>query len=538
MPVIQSSILILSMLGSMHGQQPATKPQRHTTILGKVVAAETQEALRHVEVRLSGGTLKTPRLAKTNSKGEYLFEGVQEGRYTLSAWKLGYVRSGFGVRGEGIDERPLTVDTMDVARCDFTLMAAGVIVAAISDEFGEPIAGAWVTVLRAVADGPNRKFVDASGNGFIATTDDRGQVRLFNLAPGVYYVAARITSLSRINARGVTTPQTFYPGTQTAAEAYPIRVEAGKEVTVAFPVAAAPLVRIRGIIIASSGQPDSVSSVQLLALHAGGVSSYPVARFGDGQFVANVVPGSYLFQVRPSSGNQRPEYANKEINVSNEDLDDLVISTAPAAYVSGRITLEDAEAGVRIKAESIKVVPKFIGNTVAPGRASIRIDGRFDIREILGFGFLRAEDQTGEWGLEGVYRDGREITDEPVDFAGLEGKDIEIRMTRRMAALSGVVGNSRNEPLSNYTVVLFPQDPQLWRQDSRFIRTGRPDQFGRFALEHLPAGEYFVAAVAVLQRGAEYSADFLQELRLTSERVTLSKGEARQLALRVKEPNR
>ena len=59
--------------------------------------------------------------------------------------------------------------------------------------------------------------------------------------------------------------------------------------------------------------------------------------------------------------------------------------------------------------------------------------------------------------------------------------------------ISGSVADERGRAL-NYSVVVFPVDPQKWYRGSRWVQVGRPNQTGVFALT-VPPGQYFIAAV-------------------------------------------
>ena len=52
--------------------------------------------------------------------------------------------------------------------------------------------------------------------------------------------------------------------------------------------------------------------------------------------------------------------------------------------------------------------------------------------------------------------------------------------TNRLTDLSGVVTNSRSAAVKDYSVVVFAQDRDKWKDNSRYMRTVRPDQDGRF----------------------------------------------------------
>ena len=62
------------------------------------------------------------------------------------------------------------------------------------------------------------------------STDDRGQFRIFGIAPGKYYVSARYHNWGMEEQSDSTYPPVYYPGTLRAQEAARIEVVAGSEV--------------------------------------------------------------------------------------------------------------------------------------------------------------------------------------------------------------------------------------------------------------------------------------------------------------------
>ena len=97
----------------------------------------------------------------------------------------------------------------------------------VSDEFGDPITGARVQVLRSqVQQGRRRLTPIASG----AQTDDTGSFRVFGLAPGEYYIAAALQAApADTSDNPVSYAPTYYPGTANVADAQRIPLTLGTE---------------------------------------------------------------------------------------------------------------------------------------------------------------------------------------------------------------------------------------------------------------------------------------------------------------------
>jgi hypothetical protein len=129
---------------------------------------------------------------------------------------------------------------------------------------------------------------------------------------------------------------------------------------------------------------------------------------------------------------------------------------------------------------------------------------------------------------------GNDVTDVPFDFAGgKDVKDVELVLTRVRTELSGTGVDERNSPVSEYSVVVFPEDRALWTPQSRFIGAARSDDKGRFELTGLPSGRFLIAALDYLGAGEERDIDLLSRIAGSATRVTLEGGKPATITLRV-----
>ncbi len=80
----------------------------------------------------------------------------------------------------------------------------------------------------------------------------------------------------------------------------------------------------------------------------------------------------------------------------------------------------------------------------------------------------------------------------------------------------------------------FPEDPTLWRPQSRYILTARPDQTGRFQIRGLPAGDYYLVAIDPAEPGAWFDPAFLEQHRSGAATVRVGEGDLRTQDLRIR----
>jgi hypothetical protein len=167
------------------------------------------------------------------------------------------------------------------------------------------------------------------------------------------------------------------------------------------------------------------------------------------------------------------------------------------------------------------------------GDGRVNADSSFSIANVIDPRLFRVNAPQG-WVVHGVTLNSQDITDVPVDFApGQTVTGVQVVLTRTVASLSGLVVDDRNQPMLDATVVVFPEDDSRWTYLSRFIRTGRPNQEGRFQITPLPAGDYLIVAVQGLEDGQAGSPDFLAAVKSAAAAVTLKAGEAREVSVKL-----
>src|SRR5687768_12727333 len=285
----------------------APRPQTGTArIRGRVVAAQSSTPLRRAQIDLtSADDTQFRRTATTDGDGRYEIAGLPAGRYSMRVTKAGYVTLEHGQRRPFQPSMPISLrDGETMTAIDFALPKGSVISVRLTDEVGEPVAGAVVQAQRFQwgADGQRRLTRAPSGgpgSGFFLATDDRGEIRIFGLMPGDYIIEARadlvIQGVSAGNDTREELARTFYPGTLSAAQARPVTVGIGEEISIQYSVVTARLARVSGTAVDSQGRPASGASISLVTVSGGSISSSTgTAVRADGTFVlSGVAPGEH-----------------------------------------------------------------------------------------------------------------------------------------------------------------------------------------------------------------------------------------------------
>ncbi len=285
-------------------------------------------------VQIGSNNFGVSRVVATDAQGQFAFQKVPAGVYTISATREQYLSTSYGQKKPGRPGTPVALTEGQKLSVKLPMTRGGVITGVIIGEDGDPVVNAQVRAMRYDSSSGFRRLQQV---GF-ASSDDRGIYRMFGLLPGDYVVAATQNpndlnldrSLadadaveSAIAATNVQPPAngvpmtinvpmtimnpvqngppagytaTYYPSATTIANAAPVTVNAGEEhPNVDVSVQYVRAMNVQGAVM---GAPQ-VGSVQISLSTADpslvGALSLPGTRAGqDGRFtLRNVPPGQY-----------------------------------------------------------------------------------------------------------------------------------------------------------------------------------------------------------------------------------------------------
>jgi hypothetical protein len=527
------------------------------------------------------GGLNVNRTAISDSSGRFVFDHVPAGQYTLSVSKDQFLALNFGEKQYGRPGSPIVLEEGQRRDVPLRMTRAGAISGTVVGEDGQPLGSAQVRVARyMMTNGFRRAAIQRT-----AQSDDRGMFRVFGLVPGDYLVAvvpssadltvvaramddvtnferalaAASTAAStapRVIAMPLPDPQTqqtppagylptYFPGASTPASASVVTLRAGEEregISIQVqPVRATNVTgTIAGLPVPATAAPG-LPAVQVFSRPEDPASDMGMTMISgvnqQGTFtIRDLAPGRYTIyaQTRPNSPAltgvglaaanapvEVPRLAGRANVVvdGSSDPAPIVITLAPGRTISGRVVVADGQPfrGAVTLLPEPAAVPVPMLNPMTP--AQVAGDGTFTIADVFPGRYLFRLPAA-----RSAIVDGQDALD--FAFEVTESRDVaDVVITiGRPATLSGQLTESGGAPTSDFTIVLAPTDSRYWLPQSRRIQTARPGLDGAYRFPPMPPGTYMLAALSVLEPGAQFVPQVLRELVNVSLPVTLTDG--------------
>jgi hypothetical protein len=374
-------------------------------------------------------------------------------------------------------------------------------------------------------------------------------------------------------------PIAFYPGTQTPADATSVELRVSEEKAgIDFQLQPVRTVRVSGAV---QGSPDAIGNLLLRLIPVGleelgqGSEAATTVTLADGRFTFLDVPsGSYLLDSRHAlleltytSMDQMPTllpapvpfptqsaasdgvkaappgvesaflrdgaavsyWSQLRVDLAGRDVEDLVLPLRRPASMSGRIAwapdakpsaypprpvLEPADGRRSLGLPSVAGGPRGDATTFV-------IDGL-----MAGEYFLRFVGAA----VESITWDGQDYTDRPFDGgAGRDFTGVVVTLTSASSSVSGMVRDGNSAPTSGAAVIAFPIERERWSNygfNPPRLTSVLTTSDGRYRVDGLPAGEYYLLAVPVSQERAWLDPEFLASHAALASRVRVDRSGA------------
>ncbi len=550
--MIRASRLILSLilLGSSALAQSTATPSARATVEGFVTRDPDGTPVKKALIELIGENQAEAGdyTAMTGPDGLFRIEGVIPGRYHLFAERTGFLDSD-KERGRS-EGRLLTITAgQEVKDIHIRLQAAAVVRGRVTDEDGDPLANAEVTVFRQTFVGGHSRWEQAGAE----RTNDLGEYRVSSLPAGNVFISVNPPPdfRSLIEASGAathddkrpsTTYQTeYYPGTADRSQASPVQLHAGDDFPADFSLSPSPSLSIRGSVV--NLPPHATASIMLQS------RDFSVIMTGadihkDGTFVFHdVSPGNYTIMASVE-GSQVPMTARQSLQVGSTNVEGLRLSPQPGATVQGHLHFESRNQ-LRFDPERIFLTLQMVDAAEESDTAGVFREGFSNITHVAADGSFHWNDvpagnyyvqivgdgeTNGSWYLKSVSSGGRDVNDAGIAVNG-GTVTLDLAASANGGIADGVVVNSKGEPFANAVVVAVPEQRLRGRVDH--YRKTVADQTGHFQLRGLRPGDYTVYAWESVEGEAYYNPDFVKNFEGQGTTLHVSEGDHKSMQLQL-----
>ena len=530
----------------------AVKPASRATVEGIVTKDPDSQPVKKALIELiaenqaEGGDYT----ALTAADGSFRIENILPGRYHLFAERSGFLDAD---KNRGRNEgRILALRAgQDLNDVHLHLQAAAVIRGRVTDEDGDPMANAEVSVSRQTFAGGHNRWEQQGSE----RTNDLGEYRIANLPAGNVYVSVTPPPdfKTLIEAAGVATAHpsapdkpaasyqtTYYPGTVDRSHATAIELHAGDDYPVNFSLTPGPSLSIRGTVV---NLPAKVSATIMLQTRDFSLVLNGTEMHSDGSFVIrDVSPGSYTI-LATVDGSSIPLTARQSVQVGASDVEGIRLTPQPGATLRGRLHLE-GRGGSGFDTNQIFLALESVDgeqdgpitlNESFSNLTQVSPDGSFQWVDVPAGNYYvqvsaRDNNSNDEWYVRSAVAGGRETND--AGFAVNGGTvEMEVIASANGGIVEGVVADHKGVPVANAVVVAVPEERMRKREDH--FRKTVSDQSGHFSLRGMRPGEYSVLAWENVEGEAYYNPEFLKVYEGQGRTLRVSDGDRKTLQVEV-----
>jgi len=450
---------------------------------------------------------------ETRSNGTFEIRNVPPGEYRLSLSREGYV----GIHSAAEPARLTIFNGRSPENFQLHMMPGPAISGRIFDEKGRSKPAAYVELMRlGMRDG--QRTLIASDISMV--TDSNGEYRLFGLQPGEYYLRVRP------RAGAAAFQPVYFPGVTDPGYATPVTVVAGADISgIDLSLTRGNLHSVRLKVEIASPVPENPElSFYINPQRSGGSASAGAVQFnsaGRNTYVSPLLaPGIYDIEVYLRDPDPI-RWAHTTVEIQNRDIDAGTLVIGPGVWIRGHVTAaESLPVGVR-RSQLLVILRPLDGSTFLLPSAQVANDGSFVIPRVPERRFR--VDLTGlppEVYFASARFGGREVLNTGFMVSSNAATGLDLSIASSGGVVAGVVRGTKDEPISNGTVVLIPSG----KEDLNLYRTATTDQFGVFSITGVPPGEYGVLAWSSGRGKAYLDPVFLRAVENQAAKVVVQQG--------------
>ncbi len=534
----QNWLLSLALFAPLtHAQQPATQKSAETcTVEGRVAGAIKGEPVRKAILLLSQtGVPQGQRYSTTTgSGGSFAMQDIEPGKYRLMVMKGGYAPMQYGSRSPGRAGITLSLDPgQHIRDLVIRLTPQAVISGRVLDEDGDPVPQVSLQLFQYSYSHGKRQHQPSD----FSMTNDLGEYRIFDLAPGRYFLSATAQIEMDQSARGQSYAATYYPGTTDATGAAPLDLRPGMQLRgIDIPLMKTRTARIRGrTVLPAKGEQNQQANVMLVPRdESRGFSQASPMLDAQGMFeFRGVAPGAYFLMAQWMQG-EKVFSAQQAIDVRESDIENIVLELSPATDLKGNVRVEGRPLETLAELQ-VMLEPAASANM---GWLSGRVhnDGSFTVNHVAPSQYQLSVQGTPEgYYVKSARLGDKDVLDSGIDAArGVTGT-LEVVLSSG-GQVEGVVLNAEDQPATGAAVVLVPEQRSQWR----LYKENTTDQYGRYHIKGIAPGNYKLFAWEDVENGAYEDPEFLKGFEALGESIAIREGghESKQLKLIVSEGKR
>jgi protocatechuate 3,4-dioxygenase beta subunit len=524
--------------GAAAGQVGPPGPPKTGSVSGIVIDEKSQQFVAKATVILrrdqEGGIGGI-----TGPDGKFILRDLDPGSYVLTAERDGYIVP----RGQSQTVQVQAGQT--ISELKLKLQRTGAVSGRILDAEGDPISNVSVVM------SPMRAGKDARSGTSYATTNDRGEYRVFQITPGEYRLSATYTSRIRLDgvrmqtatagaapASGEAYPTVYYPGLTDSRQAGAVKVEPGADLQgLDLQLVRTHGVRVSGRIASTGGPAPLFRMVTLVPSGQRDAPGQPLnvlIRDSKGEFeFQGVLPGSYRLQVDAAGMDEASRMSvHRALEVGASDIEGIELTLGQPQSLSGRIVAPEGRnvpSGLIVLLEA-----REAGDTQGGGMAQVGAGGAFTIPKVAPGEYDVVVGSTTD-GEDDAYISAVRGGDTDVLAEGVrvgEGSvpPLEIVLKANGGAAECIVKDDAGGPVADATVVLAPDAPR--QRQSALFGECRTKADGACNIAGITPGEYHVYAFPAGTQIDHRDPGALKPFEKYGEAMKFAEGERRQANLK------
>jgi len=458
-------------------------------IAGSVIDAVTEQPVRRAIVTVTAqGTPRRWATVRTDSSGEFRVDKLPPGKYDLRAMKPNVGTAVYGASStRELGELIVLADGEVHAGVKLRFLHSATISGKVYEPDGDPAQNATVTLLHPTRNQGERALQERGS----IQTNDRGEYRFDNLAPGQYYLRAARPDSMRGPGRpeAVTAAPQYLGGSHEWKNSRALNIRGDENLAgLDFQLNSEPVTAITGRVFAPDSQPGVVT-ISLSPIRDDGLNSQMTtrARLPDLAFTFDrLLPGKYRIEATlPHEGKAWTATAPVDVPTGNGEI---TLTLAPALEIKGMLAVEGPDAPER---SSLRVQLSQPGR-IPQAAARVAADGAFTLSPVT----------PGEWGVDVL------TVQRPafLKSALLGSKDVRFERfmvnpgaqdTLRLT-VSTKSGEVHGEVDSKQAAGILLAPVGKFHNLARFYYNAAADDTGKFEMKGIAPGKYKIFALEKL----------------------------------------